>query len=286
MQRVQLNRRSALASAGLTLLLFAYLAAVAEGAVKVTVKPLAIAEYQAEAAGPQHDVRINGDSADDKISVSLEGRFLKVNGLDPAGAPVNFGSVAVLIVDGGPGSDSINLRGMRGFRDFVAEGLDVAGNFVVRGNLGNDHILAPGVTAEDVEANGGLRVVLTQLLGGKGKDRIVGSHDADDISGGPGADRIYGLDGSDLLKGGPGADLIRGGDNPPGSSTSLMEAPGMTGSLVDPATTRCTVKWVLTSSLADPAGISCTKIRHRVVGFQSASTNHLATATRSSTSET
>lgn len=211
MQQVHVNRRSALISAGLALLLFTCFAGIAQGAVKVSVKPFT--EYPIESPGPHQDVRIKGNAEADDISLSLDGPFLKVNGHDPAGEPIEFSDVVLLHVTGGPGADSINLRGMRGFEGLFADELNVGGKFVVAGQAGDDLIVGLGVSTESIESTRPESRLYVSTTGGRGDDRLIGSRAGDAISGGPGADRIYGLDAPDGLKGGPGNDRIWGGSN-------------------------------------------------------------------------
>lgn len=174
---------------------------------------------------PYFDVRITGDAANDKVSLSLSGQLLKVNGQNPAGMLTDLAHVVRLRVDGGPGNDTINLRGLRGFGGFINRELGLHGAAAVMGGPGDDRILGLGTTAADIAALvadsppraarqfGWKSGNVFSLAGGAGDDLLVGSHGADAIFGGAGSDQIRGLSRPDRLHGGSGPDRIWGGDN-------------------------------------------------------------------------
>lgn len=64
-----------------------------------------------------------------------------------------------------------------------------------------------------LESTGGNSVDGTEVVatGTNGDDKILGSHDADNLSGGGGNDRLYGFNGTDTLNGDNGNDLLYGG---------------------------------------------------------------------------
>lgn len=94
------------------------------------------------------------------------------------------------VVDGGPGTDSVDYRART--RDLS---LTLSGSRPGGGERGEDDRL------QHVEV----------LIGGRGADHIVGSAGADRLQGSGGADRLRGEAGNDELIGGLGADDLRGG---------------------------------------------------------------------------
>lgn len=214
---------SAIARVGLAITLAPLVLLAAPNAeAKITVK-VKESTRSSIRPGPQLDVRINGDASDDRIVLSLEGSFLKVNGSNPAGQQVDFSEVLVLHVRGRGGDDQISLRGIRDFGAIVNRHL--AAFLIVAGDHGDDLLRGLGTSESDLAALGPNGEPATtkgsstrfgrfgDLLGGKGNDVLLGSRGSDSIFGGSGNDRIRGFGRPDHLSGGPGADRIWGGEN-------------------------------------------------------------------------
>jgi Ca2+-binding RTX toxin-like protein len=98
---------------------------------------------------------------------------VRINGYDPATGPADCAPIISIIVNGGPGNDTIDL---------------------------NELDTAPLSYFTSIVLNGG-----------DGNDTITGSSMADTINGGNGNDIINGGDGDDTLTGGPGDDTMNGG---------------------------------------------------------------------------
>ena len=81
-----------------------------------------------------------------------------------------------------------------------------AGNDVVVGGPGRNRIL--GEEGRDVLAGGNGD---DKIVGGPGRDGLIGFGGDDLIQGGPGADALFGFGGDDILQGGPGSDTLLGG---------------------------------------------------------------------------
>lgn len=161
---------------------------------------------------PRMKVSVQGDRADDHIAVSVSGGFLKVNGADPVSGGIDFSTVGSLGVGGGPGDDSIDLRGVVGLAPFAAQ--LQGGGIAIAGQGGNDRLWGPTFSLDESGANEGRGLLIyVHMVGGRGADRIFGSRDGDALFGGAGPDRLYGRDGIDTISGGAGNDVIFGGAN-------------------------------------------------------------------------
>ena len=117
------------------------------------------------------------------------------------------GKVASMIVDGGPGNDTL-MGGER--RDSLYGG---AGKDYLDG--GGDKDLLKGGAGPDVILTGGSFTdpfaVSDRAYGGGGNDTITGGAGRDNLYGEGGNDRIAGGDGSDLLDGGANNDTLDAG---------------------------------------------------------------------------
>ena len=80
------------------------------------------------------------------------------------------------------------------------------GNDVVVGGPGRNRILGEG--GRDVLAGGAAG---DKLVGGPGRDGLIGFGGDDLIQGGPGADALFGFGGDDILQGHGGSDTLLGG---------------------------------------------------------------------------
>jgi len=107
------------------------------------------------------------------------------------------GNPLLMIVDGGPGDDTL----IGGPLADILDGGD--GNDVIDGGDGDDVIT--GGFGDDVITGGNGN---DTIRGNAGKDQIDGGDGDDDIDGGLGDDRIIGGKGKDILKGGAGDDTI------------------------------------------------------------------------------
>ncbi len=97
--------------------------------------------------------------------------------------------MGLITIDGQNGNDRIKLK----------SGNDYNGRFVANGGEGNDQLVAKGST------------VRTELRGGAGNDKLIGSEATDLLFGGAGRDKLRGFGGNDYLAGGRGADALFGG---------------------------------------------------------------------------
>jgi len=136
----------------------------------------------------KYDRKIEGNSGDDKITISINFGFIIEGEL---GDDEIQGGEADDVIRGGAGKDTI--RGGNGDDWITGDG----GKDTIHGGPGND-IIYGNESADD-------------LRGGAGNDLIDGGTSGDDIRGEAGNDMLYGESGKDHIWGGPGNDLIRGG---------------------------------------------------------------------------
>ena len=121
-----------------------------------------------------------------------------------------------LILDGGPGNDSIT-GGLANDSIFGGEGNDeldgFGGNDYMEGGDGNDYLMGgTGITYSSAEISRGYFDRDT-LVGGFGNDTLSGGLDGNFLDGGPGDDLLNGSGGRDTLNGGTGSDRLRGYGN-------------------------------------------------------------------------
>ncbi|MDO5297572.1 MAG: M91 family zinc metallopeptidase [bacterium] len=171
-----------------------------------------------------------GTDSSDTISVTSGGEdgsiIVNVNGKETR---YTAEEAERLIIDGGDGSDTINvaedvtanlhIAGGHG-NDEITGG---AGNDVIYGGAGNDRIVdnygsnrIDGGAGNDVliahgQDRDGVTAHKNTIIGGTGNDYIEGGDGDDYLSGGDGYDVIYGLSGNDVMFGGDGKDYIDGG---------------------------------------------------------------------------
>jgi Ca2+-binding RTX toxin-like protein len=147
---------------------------------------------------------VESDGAD-AITIACVSDDVKVNGADPTtdpAAPVDCAAVTEIIVQGGPGANTIDLTGV------TPAAFTALSDIYVHGDGGDDAI-AGGPFSEDL--NGGADG--DTITGGDGHDVIDGD-DGNDVSlnGGLGNDWVYGGVGADVVGGGEGADHLYGQD--------------------------------------------------------------------------
>ena len=130
---------------------------------------------------------VTSDAADG-IAITCVGTQVKVNGNDPLASPLSCSAVIKLVVNGGPGDNTINLSGVTA-ADFTALTSSEA-----HGNGGHDTIT--GTDRADT------------LTGDAGNDRLVGFRGGDHMIGGEGDDTMVwnNGDGSDVMDGQDGND--------------------------------------------------------------------------------
>jgi len=217
---------------------FAFSCSSGSAGAAVTVDAIPLKAYPSDSEGRYLDLRIVGDGADDQVALSLTGQLLVVNDEQPASTPIDFSRIMRLRISGGPGNDTIDLRGLRDFGGFVNSGsrtipgtnfAESGLSILVRGDAGDDRIEGLGSSAADVAAaeGRGFGHAAADMRGGEGDDLVSGSRYFDVLSGGAGDDRLFGWDGTDDLQGGPGADRVSGGDN--GAKPRLEEIFGGSG---------------------------------------------------------
>ena len=121
-----------------------------------------------------------------------------------------------LILDGGPGNDSIT-GGLGNDSILGGEGDDeldgFGGNDYMEGGDGDDYLMGgTGITYSSAEISRGYFDRDT-LIGGFGNDTLSGGLDGNFLDGGPGNDLLNGSGGRDTLIGGTGNDRLRGYGN-------------------------------------------------------------------------
>ena len=155
----------------------------------------------------------------DSIALGCSGGKVQLNGVN-LGADVPCASVFKLIVEGGPGANSIDLGAVQ---ESSFGALELVG---VYGESGNDTIVGSSSTMIlSQELYGGPGD--DEITGGDGFDYLSGDEGVDQLDGGPGEyDLLYGGAGADALDGGDGADQVDGG---PGNDTVDGGAPSGEG---------------------------------------------------------
>jgi Ca2+-binding RTX toxin-like protein len=158
-----------------------------------------VEHIQYAALGGADTITVNDMSGTDVVDVSI----------DLAAAPgqaTGDGLVDNVIVGGTNGADVVQLIGSPGFVTAVGlatqvdvQGLDVADRLTIKGNGGDDVIIAASVPAN---------VVALTLDGGAGDDILLGSVGADELIGGDGNDFIDGDQGNDDVSLGAGDDVF------------------------------------------------------------------------------
>lgn len=139
--------------------------------------------------GPDSSTLAGGPGADQLSGGAGDDRFFGFDYGDP-GDSADRDDVASDVVDGGPGSDTVDYHARKSDLDLTLSGTGPGG-----GEAGEHDRL------RDVEV----------ILGGRGDDLIIGSPGADRLEGNGGADHLRGGGGDDELIGGLGADDLRGG---------------------------------------------------------------------------
>ena len=162
------------------------------GGLAALIVPLALAASASANVSSTFDaatgtLTVASDAADG-IAVTCVGAQVKVNGNDPLASPLSCSAVVKLVVNGGPGDNTINLSGVTA-TDFTALTSSEA-----HGNGGNDAIT--GTDRADT------------LTGDAGHDRLVGFRGGDQMVGGEGDDTMVwnNGDGSDVMDGQDGND--------------------------------------------------------------------------------
>src|SRR5690606_11252095 len=124
---------------------------------------------------------------------------LRVNGADPGTGPAACAAISAIVVNGGPGANTIDLAGV------TASAFPAVTSVTVSGGAANDTITGSGLA--DV-INGGLGADV--LLGGPGNDTLVGGDGNDIVFGGPGDDQMSWSPGddNDVLEGQDGIDRL------------------------------------------------------------------------------
>jgi Ca2+-binding RTX toxin-like protein len=159
-------------------------------------------------------IDLNGDGVRDVVTEQITIENVGIRGL--AGddvITVDFGNLALsgVVIDGGPGNDTINTSGLQSNamlfggsgNDTLTGGLN---NDTLHGDTGDD-VLKAGPGNDAVDGGDGNDII----DGGAGNDQLHGGLGNDSIDGGVGLDRIFGGDGQDQIVGGPGDDYIIGG---------------------------------------------------------------------------
>jgi Ca2+-binding RTX toxin-like protein len=162
------------------------------GGLAALIVPLALAGSASANISSTFDaatgtLTVTSDAADG-IAITCVGSQVKVNGSDPLASPLSCSAVVKLVVNGGPGDNTINLSGVTA-TDFTALTSSEA-----HGNGGNDAIT--GTDRADT------------LTGDAGHDRLVGFRGGDHMIGGEGDDTMVwnNGDGSDVMDGQDGND--------------------------------------------------------------------------------
>jgi Ca2+-binding RTX toxin-like protein len=162
-----------------------------------------------EIEGNEGDDELRGGGGSDTVSGG-EGADTVFGGAGDDSLGAGFDSVTDTL-DAGPGDDVLNpsndeatdlYSGGAGtdLIDFTDERLPV----IVRlDNIANDGLA--GLTPDNFRSD------IEDVLGGDGRDLLIGSGAANELSGGPGRDLIRGLGGADGLTGNAGRDRIVGG---------------------------------------------------------------------------
>jgi hemolysin type calcium-binding protein len=162
------------------------------GGLAALIVPLALAGSASANVSSTFDaatgtLTVTSDAADG-IAVTCAATQVKVNGNDPLASPLACSAVVKLVVNGGPGDNTIDLSGVTA-TDFTALTSSEA-----HGNGGNDTIT--GTDRADT------------LTGDGGTDRLVGFRGGDQMIGGDGDDTMVwnNGDGSDVMDGQDGSD--------------------------------------------------------------------------------
>jgi Ca2+-binding RTX toxin-like protein len=178
---------------------------------------------------------VNGGNGADRVRVTCDGGFAKVNGKNVTGGPVPCAKIVEVDFNTGAGNDVIDASGVSGeFGEARFPGFGVATGVAAVAGPGNDRFFGSpaafnlfyGEDGNDRAIGGPARDLLSggagndyvsglggrdSIIGNAGDDRLFGGDAADVISGNAGDDRLNGGAGADILGGGPGMDTLIGG---------------------------------------------------------------------------
>jgi Ca2+-binding RTX toxin-like protein len=155
---------------------------------------------------------LSGDGADDTITVTNVGGYVKVNGADPATGSLLAANVDYLDIQDFGGANTIDLGGVdvATFPNLASDALGVEARVSISLGDGNDSVIGSGFADFIIAGPGG-----DMVGGGDGNDELwsdgflssfAGGND--NLQGGPGDDVFdVGL-GSDMVDGGLGTDLL------------------------------------------------------------------------------
>lgn len=177
--------------------------------------------------GEEIRVHVVQEATGKYVKINDDYVFLGVNSVHPD-------VITKIIVNGGPGNDTINLLGVK--QEDFTNLLTGDYNCIVHGGDGDDRIEGCSEIWNKIYGDGGDDVIYggdktdwidggtdnDALFGGKGTDTLLGNDGDDEIyggeakdvvDGGSGEDILYGGDGSDTISGGEGNDILFGGED-------------------------------------------------------------------------
>jgi len=170
----------------------------------VALTPSTLAAITAQWDWATGTLTITSDGSDNiVITCETSVGAVLVNGKWP-GVSVLAKNVKKLIVNGGPGNNFIDLRGVApgNFPNIV----DDKGNVVIFGGAGDDTMYGSQF-GDDMDGGEGNDV----LSGGAGDDWLYGGEGDDVLDGGADNDWLFGGADDDVLEGGAGDDFLNGG---------------------------------------------------------------------------
>jgi Ca2+-binding RTX toxin-like protein len=161
---------------------------------------------------------INSTDDDDSFGVAASGGDVLFSSADPASTPIGISEVETISVSGGGGADLLTVGDLSattvtklifdaGAGDDILDATKATRALQADGGAGDDTLIG-GAGKDSLVGSFGNDV----LLGGDGADTLMGEGGDEQLDGGNGADNLIGGTGDDTLDGGAGADTIRGSD--------------------------------------------------------------------------
>ena len=133
--------------------------------------------------------QVNGTAGADQIMVSSQNFIVNAGGGDDVITLVASNGFPLRFLDGGPGSDTIDLS-----QNTAGATIDLSAGFVFA-----------------FETGFALLASIENAKGGSGSDTLIGGNSANHLDGGGGNDTITGGAGNDVITGGAGTDRLTGG---------------------------------------------------------------------------